>query len=189
VALGKIRTGVGPLPDVLVFAMPTLAAGLLSVWLWGSGRLRSLATLAVAPALLVLGLVSAAPRASLLLSTGPIARFLIPRLTPEDEVYVYRCYPQTLPIYLRRLVGVVEYKGELDFGIQHLTPEEGARRYPTAAEFRPLWSSGKTVYLVLEAEKLPRMREDGLIAGPVLMRQDKYILMTNRPASTPARVE
>ncbi|HEY4588971.1 MAG TPA: phospholipid carrier-dependent glycosyltransferase, partial [Thermoanaerobaculia bacterium] len=153
-ALGKIHTGVGPLPNVLVFAMPTLAAGLLSVWLWGSGRLRSLAALAVPPTLLVLGLVSAAPRASLLLSTGPTAHFLIPRLEPGDEVYAYRCYPQTLPIYLRRLVGVVEYKGELDFGIRHLTPEERARRYPTAAEFRPLWSSEKIVYLVLEAEKL-----------------------------------
>jgi len=182
-ALGKVDTGVGPLPNVLVFAMPTLAASLLSVWLWGSGRLRSLAALAVAPALLVLGLVSAAPRASLLLSTGPIAHFLGPRLAAEDEVYAYRCYPQTLPIYLRRLVGVVEYQGELEFGIRHLTTEERARRYPTAAEFRPVWDSGKTVYLVLEAEKLPRMRLDGLIAGPVLMRQDKYLLMTNHPPS------
>jgi 4-amino-4-deoxy-L-arabinose transferase-like glycosyltransferase len=188
-ALGKIDTGVGPLPNVLVFAMPTLAASLLSVWLWGSGRLRSLAALAVAPALLVLGLVSAAPRASLLLSTGPISRFLIPRLAPGDEVYAYRCYPQTLPIYLRRLVGVVEYKGELEFGIRHLAPEERARRYPTAAEFRPVWDSGKTVYLVLEAEKLPRMRRDGLQPGPVLMRQDKYLLMTNHPPPQGARVE
>ncbi|MFL6236814.1 MAG: phospholipid carrier-dependent glycosyltransferase [Thermoanaerobaculia bacterium] len=189
VALGRIDTGVRPLPNVLIFAMPTLAAALLSVWLWGSGRLRSLAALAVAPALLVLGLVSVAPRASLLLSTGPIAHFLGPRLAPEDEVYTYRCYPQTLPAYLRRLVGVVEYQGELEFGIRHLTPEERARRYPTAAEFRPVWSSGKTVYLVLEAEKLPRMRLDGLAPGPVLMRQDKYLLMTNHPPSSPARAQ
>jgi 4-amino-4-deoxy-L-arabinose transferase-like glycosyltransferase len=190
VALGKVKAvGAAPLPNVLVLAMPTLAAALLSVWLWGSGRLRSLATLAVAPALLVLGLVSAAPRAALLLSTGPIARFLAPRLAPGDEVYAYRCYPQTLPIYLRRLVGVVEYQGELEFGIRHLAPEERARRYPTAAEFGPLWSSGKTVYLVLESEKLPRMRLDGLIPGAVLMRQDKYLLMTNRPPAAPARVE
>jgi 4-amino-4-deoxy-L-arabinose transferase-like glycosyltransferase len=189
VALGKIHTGVGPLPNVLVFAMPTLAAGLLSVWLWGSGRLRSLAALAVAPALLVLGFVSAAPRASLLLSTGPIAGFLGSGLQPEEEVYAYRCYPQTLPIYLRRLVGVVEYRGELDFGIRHLTPEERARRYPTAAEFRPLWSSEKIVYLVLEAEKLPRMRDDGLVAGQVLMRQDKYLLMVNHPMRIDGTVE
>ncbi|HEY3570095.1 MAG TPA: phospholipid carrier-dependent glycosyltransferase [Thermoanaerobaculia bacterium] len=188
-ALGRIDTGVGPLPNVLIFAMPALAAGLLSLWLWGSGRLRSLVALAVAPALLVLGLVSAAPRASLLLSTGPIAHFLGPRLGPGDEVYAYRCYPQTLPIYLRRLVGVVEYTGELDFGIRHLTPEERARRYPTAAEFRPLWSSGKTVYLVLESEKLPRMRQDGLAPGRVLMRQDKYLLLTNRPVPIPVRAE
>lgn len=190
VALGQVKAArVGPLPNVLVFAMPTLAAGLLSVWLWWRGRLRSLAALAVAPALLVLGLVSAAPRASRLLSTGPIAHFLSPHLGAEDEVYSYRCYPQTLPVYLRRLVGVVEYRGELEFGIQHLTPEERSRRYPTAAEFRPLWSSGKTVYLVLEAEKMPRMRLDGLEPGPILMRQDKYLLMTNHLAPSAARVE
>jgi 4-amino-4-deoxy-L-arabinose transferase-like glycosyltransferase len=188
-ALGRIHTGVGPLPNVLIFAMPTLAAALLSLWLWASGRLRSLAALAVAPALLVLGLVSAAPRASLLLSTGPIAHFLSPRLAPGDEVYVYRCYPQTLPIYLRRLVGVVEYRGELEFGIRHLAPEERARRYPTAAEFRPVWSSGKTVYLVLEGEKLPRMRGDGLAPGQILMRQDKYLLMINHPMRIDGTVE
>ena len=77
---------------------------------------------------------------------------------------------------------MVEHQGELAFGIQHLSPEERARRYPGAAEFRPLWSSGKTVYLVLEKEKLPKMQADGLAPGAILVRGEKYLLMTNRPA-------
>jgi 4-amino-4-deoxy-L-arabinose transferase-like glycosyltransferase len=190
VALGRVKqASAAVLPGALTFAMPTLAASLLSVWLWWRGRLRSLAALAVAPALLVIGLVSLAPWAASRLSAAPIARFLAPRLAPGDEVYVYRCYPQTLPVYLRRLVGVVEYRGELDFGIRHLAPEERVRRYPGAAEFRPVWDSGKTVYLVLEQEDLPRMRGDGLAPGPVLMRREKYLLMTNRPPPPPARAE
>jgi hypothetical protein len=145
----------------------------------------ALALLAIAPVLLVICLVSLGPRASQRLSAEPVARVLAGRLAPGDEVYVYRCYPQTLPFYLRRLVGVVEYQGELAFGIQHLTPEERARRFPGAAQFRPVWTSDRTVYLVLEAEKLPRMRSDGLAPGPILMRQEKYLLMTNRPATPP----
>jgi 4-amino-4-deoxy-L-arabinose transferase-like glycosyltransferase len=183
VSLGRVpQVSTGLLPNLLTPALPALAACLLSAWLWWRGRFRSLAGLAMAPALLVICLLSLAPLAAQRLSAAPIARFLAPRLAPGDEVYAYRCYPQTLPVYLQRLVGVIEYQGELAFGIQHLTPEERARRYPGAAQFRPLWSSGRTVYLVLEKEKLPRMRADGLAPGAILVRGEKYLLMTNRPA-------
>jgi 4-amino-4-deoxy-L-arabinose transferase-like glycosyltransferase len=187
VSFGRVKeVSSGTIPSLLALALLILGACLGSAWLWRRGKLAGMAALAaaaIAPALLVLGLVSLVPRASQRLSAEPIARFLAGRLAPEDEVYVYRCYPQTLPVYLRRLVGVVEYRGELDFGIQHLATEERARRFPDAAQFRPLWTSGRTVYLVLEAEKLPRLLSDGLAPGPILMRQEKYLLMTNRPPS------
>jgi 4-amino-4-deoxy-L-arabinose transferase-like glycosyltransferase len=183
VSLGLVKQASAvPIPHLLAFALPTLAACLLSAWLWWNGRFRGLAALAVAPALLVICLVALGPRAAADLSTAPIARFLAPRLAAGDEVYAYRCYPQTLPVYLRREIGVVEYQGELAFGIGHLPPAEQARRFPGAAPFKATWSSGKTVYLVLESEKLPRLVRDGLAPGPILMRQDKYLLMTNRPA-------
>jgi hypothetical protein len=171
-----------PIPNLMVFALPTLAACLLSIWLWGSGRWRGLAALAVAPALLVICLVTLGPRAAVRLSAEPIASFLNARLRPGDEVYVYRCYPQTLPVYLRREVGVVGYLGELTFGIGHLSVEERARRFPDGEQFKPTWSSGKTVYMVLESKRLPRLVRDGLRPGPILMRQGKYLLMTNHPA-------
>lgn len=177
----QVSTGVSPL---LALALPTLAVCLFSAWLWLRGRLRSPTTLAIAataPALLILCLVSLGPRVSKRLSAEPIARFLAGRLAPRDEVFAYRCYPQTLPVYLRRLIGLVEYRGELAFGQQHLTPEVRARRFPSVEQFRPLWSSERTVYLVLEEKKLPWLRSDGLATGWILMRQDKYLLMTNRP--------
>jgi 4-amino-4-deoxy-L-arabinose transferase-like glycosyltransferase len=185
VSLGQVKeVSTGIIPGLLALALPTLGACLLSAWLWRRGQLAgmaALATAAIAPALLVLGLVALGPRASQRLSAEPLAVFLAGRLAPGDLVYAYRCYPQTLPVYLRRQVGVVEYRGELDFGIQHLAPEEQARRFPGVAQFRPLWTSSRTIYLVLEAEKLPRLQSDGLAPGPILMRQEKYLLMTNRP--------
>jgi 4-amino-4-deoxy-L-arabinose transferase-like glycosyltransferase len=183
--VGQVSTGLSPL--LLALALPTLAVCLVSAWLWWRGRLGRLAGLAalavaaLAPALLILCLVSLGPRAARRLSAEPIARFLDGRLAPEDEVFAYRCYPQTLPVYLRRLIGLVEYRGELTFGQQHLAPEVLARRFPSVEQFRPLWTSGRTVYLVVEESKLPRLRRDGLATGRLLMRQDKYLLMTNRP--------
>jgi hypothetical protein len=185
ISFGRVKeVSSSVIPNLLGLALPTLAACLLSAWLWRRERpvgVMGLAVAAIAPVLLVSSLVSLGPRASQRLSAEPIARLLAGRLAAEDEVYAYRCYPQTLPVYLRRLVGVVEYRGELAFGIQHLTPEEQARRFPDAAHFRPLWTSGRTVYLVLEAEKLPKLQSDGLTPGTILMRQEKYLLMTNRP--------
>jgi hypothetical protein len=187
VALGWVKAaGAVLLPGVLTLAFPTLIACLLSAGLWWRGRLRSLAALALAPALLVICLVALSPAAVARISAEPIAGFLAPRLQVADEVYAYHCYPQTLPVYLRRQIGVVDYQGELAFGIGHLPAQERARRFPTAGEFLPTWRSAKTVYLVLERENLARMTRDGLAPGPILMRQEKYLLMTNRPASPAA---
>jgi len=185
ISLGRVKEiSTGVTPGLLVLALPTLAACLVSAWLWRREKdatVMGLAVAAIAPVLLVGCLVALGPRASQRLSAEPIARFLAGRLAAGDEVFAYRCYPQTLPVYLRRLIGLVEYQGELTFGQQHLTPEIRARRFPSVAQFRPLWSSERTVYLVLEEKKLPRLGSDGLATGTILLRQDKYLLMTNRP--------
>ncbi|HEY4592211.1 MAG TPA: phospholipid carrier-dependent glycosyltransferase, partial [Thermoanaerobaculia bacterium] len=186
ISLGRVKEVSTGSISLFALALPALAACLVSAWLWLRGRLESrsvVAVAALAPALSILCLVMLGPRASQRMSAEPIARFLASRLAPEDEVFAYRCYPQSLPVYLRRLIGLVEYRGELSFGQQHLTPEELARRFPNVAQFRPLWTSNRTVYLVLEEKKLPRLERDGLATGRLLMRQDKYLLMTNRPPS------
>jgi 4-amino-4-deoxy-L-arabinose transferase-like glycosyltransferase len=171
-------------PSLFVFALPALAVSLVAAgWWWrqGAGRFRNVVALAAASALIVGCLCALGPRVSERLSAARLAGVLAGRIAPGDEVYAYRCYPQTLPFYLGRLVGAVDLQGELEFGLGHLPPAERARRFPSPEQFRPIWSSGRTVYLVLEDRKLPRMRQDGLAPGTILVRQDKYLLMINHP--------
>jgi 4-amino-4-deoxy-L-arabinose transferase-like glycosyltransferase len=179
---GVARYAAGFTPTLFAFALPALAAALLAaVWWWRHGaRPRSVAATAAAAALILGCLWTVGPRVAANRSAASLARALAPRLAPGDEVYAYHCYPQTLPVYLRRLVGTVAFQGELAFGISRLAPEERARRFPSAGEFRPLWSSGRTVYLVLEKRDLPRMRGDGLAPGTILEEQERYLLMVNR---------
>jgi len=176
------RFSAGFAPALFAFALPALAAALLAAWGWArhGARSGSVAALAAASALILGCLWAVGPRVAANRSSARMAHVLAPRLAPGDEVYAYRCYPQTLPVYLRRLVGTVGFQGELEFGISRLAPEERARRFPTPEEFRPLWSSGRTVYLVLEKRDLPRMRGDGLAPGTILEEQERYLLMVNR---------
>jgi len=167
-------------PTLFVFALPALTAGLLATVLWARQGARRLWLMAALPALIFGGLWALAPRIARRNSAAEMGRLLASRLRPGDEVYSYRCYPHTVPVYSRRLIGAVAFTGELDFGIAHLPPEERARRFPSAEQFRPLWSSGRTVYLVLEKSDLRRLRGDGLAPGPVLIEREKYLLMTNR---------
>ena len=183
-SLGRMpRLSTDFVPVLFAFALPALAAALLAVvWWWrrGAARPRSVMALAAASALVVGCLWSAGPRVAANRSSERMARVLAPRLAPGDEVYAYHCYPQALPVYLRRLVGVVAFQGELEFGISRLTPGERARRFPTSEQFRPLWSSGRTVYLVLEKRDLQRMIGDGLAPGRSWRSRNEIDLMVNR---------
>src|SRR6185295_15411997 len=118
---------------------------------------RGLVALALAAALFIGCLWAVGPRVGRYRSSKEIAGMLNARLRPGDEVYSFRCYPPSLTVYLNREIGVVRFRGELAWGIDHLPPAERLRRFPSAAEFHVLWSSPKTVYLVLEKNDLDSM--------------------------------
>jgi len=184
-ALGRVeRFSTVFSPVLFAFALAALGAALFAAYLWsrrGVPARRGVAALAAAALLFAGCFWAVGPRVAFYRSAVEIARFLQPRLAPGDEVYSFHYYPQTLPVYLGRLIGVVDYSGELAFGIARLPPAERARRFPTADQFRPTWSSERTVYLVMEKQDLPRMRQGRLAPGPILMEQGKLLLMTNRP--------
>ena len=167
-------------PVLLAFAISTLAAALsATVFGW---RRRGLAALALAAGLLIGCMWAAGHRVGRYRSSKEIAGVLNARLRPGDEVYSFRYYPPSLAVYLDREIGVAQFRGELGWGIDHLPPAERLRRFPSGAEFRNLWSSPKIIYLVLEKRDLDSMKTFGLEAGPILLEQDKLLLMTNRPA-------
>jgi 4-amino-4-deoxy-L-arabinose transferase-like glycosyltransferase len=173
-------------PLLFAFALPALAMALAAAAIWWrrgtteEGRAWGLPAMAGAAVLLIGCLWAAGPRVGLDGSSQALASFLKQRLGPEDEVYTYDCYPQSLPVYLGRLIGVVRYRGELAFGIDHLPAETRARRFPTASQFQDRWRSSRLVYLVLEGRDLRKLEADGLTPGPILWRQKKLLLMTNQ---------
>lgn len=98
----------------------------------------------------------------------------------EPVVASYRAYPQTLPFYLGRQIDVVDYEGELAFGISKLTPEQRAAQYPSLEEFRPRWSSETPVFLVTERRRLAELDGLGLRPALVLEQERKLVLLINR---------
>ena len=97
-----------------------------------------------------------------------------------DLVLTHRCFPESLPVYLGRTVGVAAYEGELAFGISHLGRDERAARFPTAAEFRALWASDRRVLAVGEARSWSRrLEEDGINHARLLWEGEGLVLVSN----------
>ncbi len=52
-------------------------------------------------------------------SVKPLVQGLLPHLKDDDMVVAYHTYWQDLPVYLNRNVTVVDWTGELGFGVEH----------------------------------------------------------------------
>ncbi len=117
-------------------------------------------------------------------SSAALAARLRPALRPGDLVFSYGCFPESLPVYLDRTVGVAAFEGELAFGIAHLSPEERRRRFPTAAEFRQVWNSDRRVFAVAERRHWSaRLAAAGLTHARLLYEDEGLALISNeRPA-------
>ncbi len=169
------------LPSLSLLGTLTAATSLWScfAWLRGDGR-RGFATAVLAAALLLGCFWTAAFPYSVGRTTRGIADYLHEHLRPEDEVFGYRHYPQTLPPYLGQVIGVVGYAGELEFGISRLPEAERARRYPTVEEFGPVWESARTIYLVTQDADLSFIETELSRPGEVLLHEGRLLLIVNR---------
>ena len=82
-------------------------------------------------------------------------------LPPADRdapLYSVRTYDQSLTFYLRRMPTLVEYRGELDFGLRHAPNAEIA----SLAEFLPLWESQSRAYAVMDQRTFDNFKERGV---------------------------
>ena len=75
----------------------------------------------------------------------PLIVTLQQKLKAEDEVICYGAYYQDLPFYLRRIVTVANYAGELTFGMQH---QDAKSWMIDPKTFWERWNSTKLVYLI-----------------------------------------
>ena len=95
-------------------------------------------------------------------------------------MFSYDCFPESLPVYLQRTVGVASYEGELEFGISHLGQAERSELFPTASEFRALWESGRRVLAVAEAGRWSRrFTAEGIAHARLLWEGEGLALLSN----------
>lgn len=73
-------------------------------------------------------------------------------------IYSVRTYDQTLPFYWRRSVTLVDYRGELDYGLRH----DPALGMAGIEEFQVRWQLDEKAYAVMEPATFDSLRLSGL---------------------------
>ena len=189
-AAGRVRDVLDPasiLGELVALGITGAALGLASSWLWHRRKIvAAITSLALSIAAFFSGVWFAAPQLTRARSARDIARELRVRMRPGDEVYAYGSWPPSLSLYLDRWVGAVAYEGEMDYGIGLLPERERRERFPSPDEFRPIWESDRTIYLVADGSTLRSMARARLTPGHVLGSEGGLLLLTN---AMPAREE
>lgn len=98
-----------------------------------------------------------------LYSGAPLAEQLSPALREAPDLYSVRMYDQSLTFYLRRTATLVDYRGELDFGLRRAP----ARAIDSLGAFEPRWRAGGQALAVLSPRTYGTLAADGL---PMIVR-------------------
>lgn len=170
-----------PVLAAVAAAGAVLALVAIGAWLRGAWP-AALAATGLAGASLTACIVLGAFPAAEMRSAKPLAACLAELRPPPGALAGYRTYPRTLPFYIGRQLDLVDYSGELSFGISKLSDAERRRRYPTVAEFSSRWHGEAPIYLVTERRFVAAMEEDGLRPGSVLLEHGKFVLLVNQQA-------
>jgi 4-amino-4-deoxy-L-arabinose transferase-like glycosyltransferase len=171
---------------VLLAGTACVALALASAGFVLSGRWRNaIAAMLLCGAASFACIWSAGPTIAQNRDARAFAAFIQSHQKPGDEIFSFGFYPQTLPVYLRRPIGVAAFQGELEFGISKLSPEERRARFPGAEEFAALWNSPTRVWCVVDRTGLRRLANEdagpgGLVPPTVLLEQRQILLVTNR---------
>ncbi len=95
---------------------------------------------------------------------------------PGVPLYSVGFYDQTLPFYLKRTVTLVDFQGELDFGIR-LEPQ---KYVPTVAEFEARWRAGNKALAIMQPA---RYREFAAAGLPMrVIAEDTRRVLVAKPA-------
>ncbi|CAL7963758.1 4-amino-4-deoxy-L-arabinose transferase [Gammaproteobacteria bacterium] len=106
----------------------------------------------------------------------PLIITLQQKLKPEDEVICYGAYYQDLPFYLKRLVTVANYDGELTFGMQH---QDAKAWMIDTKTFWERWNSNKTVYLIVSANNYRSLQATTTTKMRIVDRHLDEVLVVN----------
>jgi len=112
-------------------------------------------------------------------STKKLAIILKPMLKADDRVYSVGIYNQDLPPYLDRLISVVDYRGELSFGID-AAPDQTATRFLKKEELAGQWAEPGTCYAVVRKTTYDKWFSTSGIPYDVIAQSDRFVLVVKR---------
>jgi 4-amino-4-deoxy-L-arabinose transferase-like glycosyltransferase len=110
-------------------------------------------------------------------SVKQLALDLKTRLQPGDAVMTYREYYQDLPVYLGRTVTVVDWKGELEFGMEI---EDTSRWMIGEAAFWQRWNGPQRAYLLTGRSNYDKLHAQEPDRFRLLAQTGSNVLVTNR---------
>jgi 4-amino-4-deoxy-L-arabinose transferase-like glycosyltransferase len=140
-------------PYFLQLRAPLVLMGLVALaggaWTWRmrGATLPLTAVVGTTSYLFFGGVLWAAALLAPIYSGEALARGLDPSLVPTATVYSVRTYDQSLPFYLGRTVTLVDYRGELDFGLT-LEPH----RLIALTQFESDWREGAQALAVMKLD-------------------------------------
>jgi 4-amino-4-deoxy-L-arabinose transferase-like glycosyltransferase len=160
-----MRTGFGLL----------LLGGLGGLILRRRTALLRIASICLGWYLSVLIILAGAQTVSEMRSAWPLLKDQIEKIEPGVPVYSVEYYQQTIPFYLNRTLRLVQYEGELAFGIA----QEPEKYIPTIEGFEALWQMEDRAFAVMKTETYERLKEKGL---PMIERsRDRNQVLVERP--------
>ncbi len=163
------------------FGMATVLVlgGVAAPWFARLGGVRGGLTTLVSTAVgLYVCLMLAAPfiqRAG----TRDLALIVAARVQPADKVYHYREYFHDFSFYAQRVVGTVDFKGEL--GLQIDPAAQASGRFVDNAEFRRQWTQPGRIFTVARKKDVNELFADPTFRFHVLAESRAHTLFSNQP--------
>jgi len=145
--------------------LPLLVMGLVAAgggWI-ARGRRDSAAALGVTVYLVIIILLVGTRAVGPLYSGASLAAQISHTITPGTRLYAVGTYDQTLPFYLARTMTLVDFRGELEFGLG-LEPDKGV---PTLSAFATRWMAEPEALAVMEPDTYELLRAQ---AVPMVIR-------------------
>lgn len=151
------------------------AASFALSWYWSKHErpFHALLAAAIASALSVSLLLCGHNSLSRSNSAYHLAQEIKSQATADIPFYSIKMYDQTLPFYLGRTLTLVEYRDELDMGIN----AEPEKAIPTLAQFQQRWNADRTALALLRPEDYDHFLKQNLIPMRVIARDSRRVVI------------
>ncbi|MBA2655043.1 MAG: glycosyltransferase family 39 protein [Gammaproteobacteria bacterium] len=110
-------------------------------------------------------------------SIKPLATNLVKFIRSDDIIYSFHHYAQDLPFYLGRKVKIVNWRGELDFGIKHQNTKD---LFLNDQQLQTEWPNKTRKFMVLKKQDLPYFNTCPSLKYYVITEEGKYALICNQ---------